>query len=210
MKQKRMLLATLIALATAGYGMVSQAADQGYVMDGRGQPVKSGTGLCWRTGFWTPAMAIAECDPELVMPAKQEVKAAVAKQEQAPATTAFNLSADGAFQFGKAMLLPKGKAKLDKLVADLKGKNFTKLTIEGYTDRLGSQATNLKLSQRRADAVKTYLASKGVDAKKMVAEGKGSQTPVTAEGQCTGKRSPKLIACLSADRRVEIKVSGIN
>lgn len=209
MKQKSMLVATLIALATTGYGVISQAADQGYVVDGRGQPVKSGTGLCWRTGFWTPAMAIAECDPELAMPAKQEVKAAAA-QVQAPATASFNLSADGAFQFGKAKLLPKGKAKLDKLVADLKGKNFTKLTVEGYTDRLGSQATNLKLSQRRADAVKTYLASKGVDAKKIVAEGKGSQNPVTAEGQCTGKRSPKLIACLSADRRVEIKVTGLN
>ena len=209
MKQKRMLVAALIALATSGYGVISQAADQGYVVDGRGQPVKSGTGLCWRTGFWTPAMATAECDPELAMPAKQEVKA-VAQQAQAPATASFNLSADGAFQFGKAKLLPKGKSKLDKLVADLKGKNFTKLTVEGYTDRLGSQATNLKLSQRRADAVKAYLASKGVDAKKIVAEGKGSQNPVTAEGQCTGKRSPKLIACLSADRRVEIKVTGLN
>ena len=67
---------------------------------------------------------------------------------------------------------------------------------------------NLWLSRQRADAVDTYLVDKGVDAGKIEAEGRGKADPVTKPGECGAKRSPKTIACLQPDRRVEIEVSG--
>jgi OOP family OmpA-OmpF porin len=82
--------------------------------------------------------------------------------------------------------------------------------IEGYTDRLGSDAYNRKLSQRRAESVKDYLVDSGeVQAAKIEAVGKSQSNPVTKPDECKGnKRSPALIACLQPNRRVEVEVVG--
>jgi OOP family OmpA-OmpF porin len=105
---------------------------------------------------------------------------------------------------------PEGRAALDKFAAELTGTKYGTITVEGYTDRLGSDAYNQKLSVERADAVKTYLAdSKGIDPAKISAVGHGKSAPVTKPDECRGeKRSPALIACLQPDRRVEIEVTG--
>ena len=60
---------------------------------------------------------------------------------------------------------------------------------------------------QRADAVKDYLASKGVDKNKITATGKGSTMPRTKADECPGKQSKKVIACLAQDRRVEIEAT---
>jgi len=78
----------------------------------------------------------------------------------------------------------------------------------GHTDRIGSDAYNQKLSERRAAAVKQYLVSKGIDANRVYTEGKGKKNPVTKPDQCLGKTSPKVIACLQPDRRVDIELIG--
>jgi OOP family OmpA-OmpF porin len=75
------------------------------------------------------------------------------------------------------------------------------VVITGHTDRLGSAAYNQRLSQRRADAVKQYLVSKGVDASQLKAEGKGATQPVK---ECKDRNRQALIACLEPNRRVEI------
>lgn len=211
---------TLIAafLMAACTGASIAGTPDGYVVDSRGAAVKSGTGLCWRTGYWTPAMATSECDADLAKPAmadkKPEIKSAMPapSPSKAPAQTlpppkVLSLSADGLFAFGKATLLPESQDKLNALVAQLKSGKYSKIAITGHTDRLGTKKSNLKLSLQRADAVKSFLVSKGIDAAKITTAGKGSASPKTLPGTCKGKKSPKLIACLQPDRRVEISVS---
>ena len=119
-------------------------------------------------------------------------------------------SADSLFSFDKAAIRPDGRAALDAFVRDLQGASFSNISVEGNTDRIGSDAYNQKLSQARADAVKTYLVSSGgIDARKISSKGRGETNPVTKPGDCKGnKPSPSLIACLQPDRRVDVEVSG--
>lgn len=121
-----------------------------------------------------------------------------------------NLSADFLFDFDKVVVKPSGKQEIDALVADLKGVDFDQILVTGHTDRLGSHAYNLKLSSRRANAVKAYLMeSAGIPADRIVAKGIDGANPVTKPGECVGtKRTKALIACLQPDRRVEIEVTG--
>jgi len=218
---KNLLLAALLA----GIGVAAQAQTPGvdlkgtvgYVIDQRGYVAKSGTGLCWRTGYWTPAMAIAECDPDLVpkaapAPAPAAAPAAAPKPAAAapkPAAKKVTLAADALFDFDKAVLRPEGKAKLDKLVGDIQHIKLEVIIAVGHADRLGSDKYNQKLSERRAAAVKDYLVGKGVEANRVYAEGKGEKQPVTGD-KCgkSDKKTKKLIECLQPDRRVEIEVIG--
>lgn len=208
----------IVAAALIGIGAAAQAQTPGvdlkgtvgYVIDARGYVAKSGTGLCWRTGYWTPAMAIAECDPDLVK--KEEPKAAPAAPATGvkPAAAKVTLAADALFDFDKAVLKPEGKAALDKLVDDVKGIKLEVIIAVGHADRIGKDAYNQKLSERRAAAVKDYLVGKGIEANRIYAEGKGEKQPKTTKEQCgtSVAKSKKLIACLQPDRRVEIEVIG--
>ncbi len=128
----------------------------------------------------------------------------------APVPRKVQFSADSLFTFDKAVIRPDGRAALDKFAAELNGTRYSKISVEGNTDRLGSDAYNQKLSQARADAVKTYLVStSGVDAGKIAAVGRGKTNPVTKPEDCKGnKATPKLIACLQPDRRVDVEVTG--
>jgi len=105
-------------------------------------------------------------------------------------------------------LRPAGKAKLDEVVAMSKQIKLEVIIAVGHTDRIGSDAYNQKLSERRAASVKSYLVSKGVEANRVYTEGKGEKQPVTQPGQCAGPKSPKVIACLQPDRRVDIELIG--
>jgi OOP family OmpA-OmpF porin len=149
-----------------------------------------------------PVVAVAQ--PPLVIMAVSEPPPA------APAPTRVSYSAESMFGFDRSVLRPEGKAALDAFAQNLRGANFDSITVEGYTDRIGTDAYNQKLSQERADAVKTYLVETGnVDAQKITAVGKGESTPVTKPEDCKGKAAtPKLISCLQPDRRVEIEVAG--
>ena len=121
-----------------------------------------------------------------------------------------SLSAESLFTFDKSDLRAEGRGQLDNFVRSLAGTQFDVVNVEGHTDRLGSNAYNQKLSVRRADAVKAYLIDTGrIDATKVSAAGKGESMPVTKPGDCKGNSpTPKLIACLQPDRRVDIEVVG--
>ncbi|MRR49677.1 MAG: OmpA family protein [Rhodocyclaceae bacterium] len=202
-----LLAATLLSIGASVQAQtpgVDMKGTVGYVIDQRGYVAKSGTGLCWRTGYWTPAMAIAECDPDLAK--KEEAKKADTGVK--PAAQKVTLAADALFDFDKAVLRPEGKAKLDKLVADLKGIKLEVIIAVGHADRFGTDKYNQKLSEKRAEAVKAYLVSKGIEANRVYAEGKGKKQPVTKADQCKGPKSKKVIECLQPDRRVEIEVIG--
>ncbi|WP_374691341.1 OmpA family protein, partial [Accumulibacter sp.] len=163
------LLASIGLFAAAGAVQAQTAGDRVYVIDQRGEVVLSGTGLCWRTGFWTPAAAAKDpagckCDKDLLPkevcepPAPRAAAAPTAK----PAGDKITVAADALFDFDKATLRPEGKAKLDEVVAKSKQIKLEVIIAVGHTDHFGSDAYNQKLSERRAAAVKTYLVSKGI------------------------------------------------
>ncbi|HET9578589.1 MAG TPA: OmpA family protein [Usitatibacter sp.] len=120
----------------------------------------------------------------------------------APRFERHTLSAEELFGFDQATLRGPN-AKLDEIAEALKGNpQISRVRITGYTDRLGSDSYNLKLSQRRAEAVKAYLVSKGVAAGRLSAVGKGKADPVV---QCNEKDRARLIQCLEPNRRVEVE-----
>ena len=128
----------------------------------------------------------------------------------APAPQSLILSADSQFDFDRAVVKPEGKLALDQFAVDLKRSRYGRITVKGHTDHLGSEAYNADLSSRRADAVKTYLVeSADIPASQIEARGMGESAPLTKPGECEpqfgGKVSAGLIACLQADRRVEVE-----
>ena len=214
-----LLLAGSAALAGA---QTPNPQNSGYFTGAGGAIVKSGFGLCVRHGFFNPSMAVAGCDddlmpkaaaaPAVAAPAARPAAptaaaatpAAVARPAApaaaaAPTSEKVTFAADAFFDFDKAVLKPEGKAKLDDLVGKLKGITLEVIIAVGHTDSVGADAYNQKLSVRRADAVKAYLVSKGIEANRVYTEGKGEKQPV-ADNKTTEGRAK--------NRRVEIEVVG--
>ena len=112
------------------------------------------------------------------------------------------ISAEDLFGFNKATLQASSKTILDQTAAKIKANPSVELVmVTGYTDRIGSDAYNQKLSERRANVVKEYLISEGVEASRLQAVGKGKADPVV---NCSDKKRSKLIECLAPNRRVVI------
>lgn len=120
----------------------------------------------------------------------------------------FSLNSDVTFAFGKANLKPQAQATLDSIYGEMSQVKSAKVAVAGYTDRIGSDAFNVKLSQERADSVANYFVAKGVAADAISATGYGKANPVTGATCDQVKGRKALIACLAPDRRVEITVNG--
>ncbi len=191
-----------VALATAA---VAQNVDNW--RNSSGDVWKNSTGLCWRDANWTPATAAKGCDGEIIpapAPAVVAPKAAApapapAPAPQAPAASKVTYAADAFFDFDKSVLKPAGKAKLDDLVGKVKGINLEVIIAVGHTDSVGSDAYNQKLSVRRAESVKAYLVTKGIEKNRIYTEGKGEKQPVADNKTKEGR---------AKNRRVEIEVVG--
>ena len=217
MKTSRIIVTTLAmaSLTLAGIAGADEITKEGYLTDTRGDVVKSGTGLCWHTGFWTPAMAIAECDPDLVKKdvpkiAEARTTAPVAipgKASFAPVT----LQTETLFDFDSSVVRADGKKKLDDEVVG-KMKEYPQdevVLLTGHADRIGSEAYNQKLSQRRADAVRAYMIDQGIEAKRIETAAKGESEPVVSCDNVKGmvnSKNRKLVVCLQPNRRVEVDV----
>ena len=231
---KLRLIATMVAGAAAATlysSAFGQANPQnsGYVLFGYGQPNaniwRSGSyggqagvndTLCWRTGYWTPAMAIIECDPDLVPkpapPAPPAAAPTPPPPPPAPGVQKITLASKALFDFDKAVLKPEGMAAIDReVISRLKEVNKLELVlVTGHTDRIGTQAYNQALSERRANAVRDYLVSKGVPKDKIETLGMGKTQPVPGVvcNQPYPKERKALIECLAPNRRVEVEVKG--
>jgi OmpA-OmpF porin, OOP family len=172
--------------------------------------IGNASALCWRTANWTPATAAPGCDGAIApVAAAPAPVAAVAPVEAAPAAAApapvpaaapaagaaaskVTYAADAFFAANSAVLKAAGKAKLDDLVGKVKAINLEVIVAVGHTDSKGNDASNQKLSVRRAEAVKAFLVSKGIEKNRVYTEGKGSKQPVadnkTAEGRAKNNR----------------------
>ena len=178
-------------LAIAGIAISSSAFAQKSVdnwVNSNGIVWKNGTNeLCWRNANWTPATAAPGCDGAIAAKAAAAAPAAAAK-----AAAKVTLNADALFDFDKSVLKPAAKASLDSLAGKVKSLTLEVIVAVGHTDSIGTDAYNQKLSIRRAEAVKKYLVSQGIEAKRIYVEGKGESQPVadnkTAEGRAKNRR----------------------
>lgn len=203
------MMFAVAALATAAGAQTRvTAANGGPVIDnwqnGTGELVwKNGTNeLCWRDANWTPATAAVGCDGALVpAPAATPAAPAAPGAPAAPpvAASKVTFAADAFFDFDKSVLKPEGRAKLDDLVSKIRGINLEVIIAVGHTDSIGSVAYNQRLSVRRAEAVKAYLVSKGIERNRVYTEGKGKSQPVADNRTKEGR---------AKNRRVEIEVVG--
>ena len=184
-----------------------------------GEPWRDGPGTeCWRNAGWTPATAYPTCDgaakpppppapaptpaaapaapPPAAAPAPAPAPAAAAPR---PAAQKVTYAADTFFDFDKYDIKPEGKAKLDDLVEKTKGINLEVIIAVGHTDNIGTAAYNQALSERRANAVKDYLVSKGIEKNRVYTEGKGMKNPIASNSTAEGR---------AKNRRTEIEVVG--
>lgn len=221
-KQKALVVAASIVLGACATGG-SVAPPYGYVTDVSNVPLRTAFGQCVCTGYWTPALANEQCDPDL-MPKKPAPKPAppppppppapapapapiappvAPKPAPAPApkpvTEKVTLASDVLFDFDKSVIKPEGRARLDDLVAKVKGVALEVIIAIGHTDSIGSDAYNQRLSVRRSEAVKAYMVSKGIEPNRIYTEGKGKKQPIADNRTADGRQK---------NRRVEIEVVG--
>jgi OOP family OmpA-OmpF porin len=232
---------SLLAAALLAFGTAQAddrgAREDGYLDDTRHANVTSTYTKCVRTGYWTPALASIDCEggaraeapiepkraPEpalavppapLAAPAPIPAAAPVTKEPAASAgaTAPSVISGEVGFDFDRFHLIAQAKAKLDSLVEQLKLFGLEKIVVTGHADRIGGEAYNQRLSERRAAAVKDYLVEKGVDGQRIEAFGRGESESVTGDA-CRNmgrenRYNRRLIECLQPDRRAGVEASG--
>jgi len=147
-----------------------------------------------------PAPAPVPAPPPPPKPrAPEPEKPKPAPEKPKPVAEKVTFAADVLFDFDKAVIKPEGKSKLDDISNKTKGVNLEVVIAIGHADSVGSDAYNQRLSVRRAESVKAYLVSKGIEANRVYTEGKGEKQPVADNKTKEGR---------AKNRRVEIEVIG--
>ena len=122
-----------------------------------------------------------------------------APEKPKPVAEKVTFAADVLFDFDKSVIKPEGKSKLDDISNKVRGINLEVVIAIGHADSIGSDAYNQRLSVRRAESVKAYLVSKGIEPNRIYTEGKGEKQPVASNKTKDGRQK---------NRRVEIEVIG--
>jgi OOP family OmpA-OmpF porin len=193
---RKQALPLMTALVLGTLAMDANAEISGYWQNQSDDTVRSGSGTCLRTGNWMPELATAKCDPDLMpktaaaAPAEPVPEAVAAPM---PVTENVNMDADALFDIDKSVIKPKGKEALDEVVRNLNlaGAELGLIVSTGHTDSTGGAEYNMDLSTRRAEAVKAYFISKGVDGDRINTVGEGERQPIadnaTAEGRAENR-----------------------
>ena len=156
-----------------------------------------------------PPVAAPTPPPPPPKPAPAPEPKPVAKPEPPKKPAVVTVTSTELFEFDRATLTPEARAKLDQeIVARAKDLGTISLVhVDGHADRLGSHEYNQRLSERRAEAVRAYLVSRGFDASKIETLGSGKTNPVKS---CPDQKSRKaLIECLAPNRRVVVEMKGM-
>lgn len=204
MKKLLALLFVFAVSAHAGDNWINTAGD----------PWRNSVGQCWRNSSWTPATAHPDCDGaikpvpvaprvQMTLPAKKpDPVVQNPKTPTLPATVEkLVFSTDTLFDFDKSVLKPEGRQMLDGMIGKVNhdyNEDYIVIAV-GHTDWVGTDDYNQKLGLRRAQAVKAYLVSKGMEAKRVYIDSKGEKQPVADNKTVLGR---------AKNRRVEIEVIG--
>lgn len=213
MKMNTCIAVFIVAVPLLGQAALAHPggkAGEGYVGDGRtGHLVTNSAGECLHTSSWSKDLAVAECDAGM-MPKKAAAETApkpapvVAKPapKPEPVVEKISLKAGALFDVSKADLNPAGKLELDAMVSKIKDNNtqIEQITITGHTDSAGASEYNRTLSERRAEAVKAYLVSKGLSGDRIVTKGAGDAQPVASNKTAAGR---------AQNRRVDIDIRAL-
>ena len=114
-----------------------------------------------------------------------------------PSSEKVTYAVDAFFDFDKAVLKAEAKAKLEDLVSKIKGVKLEVIIAVGHTDSVGTEEYNQRLSVLRAEAIKAYLTSKGIEPSRVYTEGKGKMQPIGDNKTAAGR---------AQNRRVEIEI----
>lgn len=212
-----------IVFAVTAFASIAGAQEVNNWKSTGGAVWKNVAGECWRNSSWTPATAAAGCDGAIAIakPVVADTKPAMAAAPAAPvaaaptptpvptpapapapvkpAATKVTYATDAFFDFGKSVLKPEGKAKLDDLSSKVKDVSLEVVIAVGHADSVGGDEYNQKLSIARSETVKAYLASKGIEKNRIYSEGKGEKQPVADNKTSAGR---------AKNRRVEVEVVG--
>jgi OOP family OmpA-OmpF porin len=185
----RRVLALSAAVIGLSAAMSAFAADDSYLTDSRGEPVTTGYGQCVHGMNWNKSMP--PCPEPTVVVDDEQVK------------IVFAIDDSEFFGFDKVTLGDKTKDRLDRMAAAIKSASDVHgILVTGHTDRIGPEPYNVELAQKRADAVKAYLVSKGLPAAKIEAVGEGLKEPWVKCPDISKKDA--LIQCLAPNRRVDV------
>ena len=232
MKYKSLLIGLLSSLVTVLFASTysAQAANKsprGYWVDSSGTIVRSGTGLCVRSGTWEPADAVVPgCDGVPLQSAEDAkvnktapaaasaqnptsvpvIDPAASKSEETlnaadvpPPIVKVSLKSNTSFDFDQSSLRPDGINRLKKLHAEIQNAKVDSILATGHTDSIGKASYNKKLSIRRAQAVKDYLVKLGIPSERIFIDGKGATQPVASNKTSQGR---------ARNRRVDVEVIG--
>ena len=182
------------------------------VQDSSGNAVKDSSGACVVAAG---GQNLKECNPAKAPAAPAPASPAAPSSPAAPASPtapapaakapssvrqSIVIQADALFDFDKSVVRPDGKKSIDAALAKLQGVDLEMVIATGHTDSIGTEAYNQKLSERRAEAVKAYLVSKGIPAAKVTTIGKGKTQPVATNKTKEGRQK---------NRRVDIEFKGV-
>jgi OOP family OmpA-OmpF porin len=188
---KKFLFVAIIGLSFSGYAEVYKDA----VIDKDNDGIYDERGNCVRTTWNSDDPTYCGTKPKTMASEPSRIREEARYRPVETKTRVY-------FDFDKANLRPDAKRELNSLV-DTVGSRLgqAEVTISGHADRIGASSYNQKLSERRAQAVEDYLASKGLRKFKTDVTAKGESESVT---DCRDKQKEALIRCLQRDRRVEI------
>lgn len=199
---KKFAITTGLALAM-GMSSAAFAHPQhgGYLTDSPDTVWRTGFGECWKVSSWTPEKETVACGG--AAPEPKPVAKAEPKPKPAPKVVLKSTAENHIVYFDFNSAVVGNISKIVNYISSLTELNSVELN--GHADKLGNNAYNQKLSEKRVDAVSSALQAAGVDGSKISTKFEGENVPVKS---CNSMSGDALVACLGANRRVEVMISG--